>query len=247
MRRKSIRKNVAFWTEALWSAGSDYVLLGEKARAIQSAWRARVCRQKLRYALMSVVRCSTCGNRAQIPRKTKPSAPFFAFEPKFRCASCRSVIVTALHPIWLQVRRPQSQFVGGSVSKVNKSSQDAGVEQQRRLHKALENAGLEGDARTSVEKKLLTFTEFWQPQHLEEMMSGSPLSFARGIHLRTGTQLHEPTTPQSARVATAEMQEPTAATGCGKEDSSTPTATGVSTRLAYLMSRFKSYAFAGWN
>jgi hypothetical protein len=219
MRRKSTRKNVAFWAEALYSAGKDFALLTENAHTIQRAWRAHGCRQKLRYALMSVVKCAACGNRAQVPRKSMRSPPFFMLVPKFRCASCRRVIVTALHPLWIDYVGPQSLYVGGgdvggannsTRGIINKRRQEAAARHlQKRLHQALAGAGVSADKSAAAEAKLLTFTGFWQPQHVEDMLEGSPLSFARGVNMRTGIQLDESAT--ALELEAEKIKEPSAA------------------------------------
>ncbi len=275
VRRKSTRKNVAFWAEALRGAGRDFALLQENANIIQQAWRAHSCRQKLRHALMSVIKCSACGNRAQVPRKTTSQPPFFNLAPKFRCAVCQSIVVTALHPLWVDFLGPHALYID-SVERTASNSESVIGDKRRqstaapdlkaRLGQALSGAGLAPEEFAAVEAKLLTFTEFWQPHNVEDMISGSPLLLARGVNIRTGIQLNERTVKLKRR---AEKIEEHAAlpvvteTGATKEQSKEMTeaaerareasekareqalasfAAASDSRMRSLLTRFKAHA-----
>lgn len=195
IRRKNTRRNVAYWTETLVSAGKDFELKSEKASTIQQGWRAHRCRQKLRYVLMSVVRCPVCGQRCQIPKRHTKAWPGFCLSQRYRCWSCQKINTSSIHSVWTTYVGPESQFFsGGRINATTgaKSSTEklASSNIRQRLHQTLISAGFDGDLE-EAERKLLTFTEFWRYEDMENAVNGSVLSFARGVNMRTGSQLHD--------------------------------------------------------
>ena len=90
--------------------------------------------------------------------------------------------MTALHPLWVDFLGPHALYID-SVERTASNSESVIGDKRRqstaapdlkaRLGQALSGAGLAPEEFAAVEAKLLTFTEFWQPHNVEDMISGS--------------------------------------------------------------------------
>ena len=193
--RKNSKRNVSFWVEVFRSAGKDHVLRREGIQTIQKAWRARQCRRKLRYALVSVTQCPSCGCRAQIPQLPATKEPYFTLVPKFRCVSCRSVIVTHISEGWSSWINDVDDLIdsGDSIESMSEKDIREMCAEESNARQTIRNALVKYNVTTSdvnkAEKVLFTFTSFWKPSHVSAMLN-SGIAFARGIAFRTGIQMN---------------------------------------------------------
>jgi hypothetical protein len=193
MERQNTSRNVSFWIEVFRSAGKDQVLRREGAQSIQQAWRAHKCRQKLRFAILSVTRCPDCNLLTQIPQKHCADPPYFHFVPKFRCAGCHFTITTSLSFWWEKwISRFDALIdkeMGTGENKPDSLETDV-IDEEKREHilKTLKLCGILEADRKTAEKLLFSFTSFWKPKHLSAMLL-SGISFARGVAFRTGLQV----------------------------------------------------------
>jgi hypothetical protein len=219
LERKSSRRNVSFWVEVFRSAGKDHVLRSEGAENIQRAWRANLCRRKLRYALISVMRCPSCSCRAQIPQLPAAAPPYFNFVPKFRCVSCKAIIHTRIFPGWSTWVDNVEQLIDSNSSGGGSSGAHNNMEELLQLqkemlaadsksrvtvHQSLKQCGVAEANVSRVERLLFTFTSFWKPTHVSAML-GSGIAFARGVAFRTGLQINpNPATEKTTAIIQSE-------------------------------------------